>query len=80
MWTNSSELRVSKRKENESVLTTLNKINELEPLRFPEPPKEEDGAEEGTDKNEEAAEIEDPDHGKSETDIIDEITGQMKLF
>ena len=24
--------------------------------------------------------IEDPDHGKSETDIIDEITGQMKLF
>ena len=34
----------------------------------------------GTDKNEEAAEIEDPDHGKSETDIIDEITGQMKLF
>ena len=30
-----------------------------------QPPKEEDGAEEGTDKNEEAAEIEDPDHGKS---------------
>ena len=28
----------------------------------------------------ETAEIEDPDHGKSETDIIDEITGQMKLF
>ena len=39
-----------------------------------------DGAEEGTDENEETAEIEDPDHGKSETDIIDEITGQMKLF
>ena len=58
----------------------IEQINELEPLRFPEPPKEEDGAEEGTDKNEEAAEIEDPDHGKSETDIIDEITGQMKLF
>ena len=50
------------------------------PLRFPEPSKEEDGAEEGTDENEETAEIEDPDHGKSETDIIDEITGQMKLF
>lgn len=39
----------------------IEQINELEPLRFPEPPKEEDGAEEGTDKNEEAAEIEDPD-------------------
>ena len=79
MWTNSSESRVSKRKENESVLN-IEQINELEPLRFPEPSKEEDGAEEGTDENEETAEIEDPDHGKSETDIIDEITGQMKLF
>ena len=58
----------------------IEQINELEPLRFPEPSKEEDGAEEGTDENEETAEIEDPDHGKSETDIIDEITGQMKLF
>ena len=32
------------------------------------------------DDNEKEAMIEDPDHGKSETDIIDEITGQMKLF
>ena len=55
-------------------------INQLAPIRFPEPSKEEDGAEEVTDENEETAEIEDPDHGKSETDIIDEITGQMKLF
>ena len=58
----------------------IEQINELEPLRFPEPSKEEDGAEEGTDENEETAEIEDPDHGKSETEIYDEITGQMKLF
>ena len=46
---------------------------------LPEPSKEEDG-EEGLMKTEETARNEDPDHGKSETDIIDEITGQMKLF
>jgi topoisomerase-4 subunit A len=58
----------------------IEQINELEPLRFPDSQKEENGTEEGADENEETAEIEDPDHGKSETDIIDEITGQMKLF
>ena len=31
-------------------------------------------------KNEEEPEILDPDHGKSESDILDELTGQMKLF
>ena len=33
-----------------------------------------------SEKVREIVEREDPDHGKSETDIIDEITGQMKLF
>ena len=48
-------------------------ITELEPLRFPEV------KEEKPEENEEPV-IEDPDYGKSETDIIDEINGQMKLF
>ena len=54
---------------------TVETINELEPTRFPEPPapKEEEDTEEET-------EILDPDHGKSEGDILDEMTGQMKLF
>lgn len=49
-------------------------INELEPTRFPEPPQ--------TDEQEPAEEPEnlDPDSGKTEDDIRDEITGQMKLF
>lgn len=49
-------------------------INELEPVRFPEPEKE------VSSNVEIEPETEDPDAGKSESDIIDEITGQMKLF
>ena len=51
----------------------VDSITELEPLRFPE------AKEETLEKSEEPI-IEDPDFGKSETDIIDEINGQMKLF
>lgn len=56
-------------------LTTyaVDTINELEPIQFPEQKKEEQ-------KTEEEPENIDPDNGKSEDDIIDEITGQMKLF
>ncbi len=49
-------------------------INELEPTRFPEPTTSPE------EKPEEPLENLDPDHGKSESDIIDEITGQMNLF
>ena len=51
----------------------VEKIHELEPLRFPE---------ETEPSEEEIVEpvIEDPDNGKSDTDILDELTGQMKLF
>ena len=52
---------------------TLDTINELEPTRQPEPKAEDD-------REEEEPEILDPDHGKSEGDILDELTGQMKLF
>ncbi len=57
----------------------VEEIIELEPIRFPEPeddPKES----EGNLVSDDNGEIEDPDAGKSDNDIIDEITGQMKLF
>jgi topoisomerase-4 subunit A len=50
-------------------------ILELEPTRFP--------TEEELTKPEEPVDEpvnEDPDAGKSEGDILDELTGQMKLF
>lgn len=50
-------------------------INELDPVRFPpvaQPRQEGDGDDEEADP--------DPDADKSNSDIIDEITGQMKLF
>ena len=52
---------------------TIDTINELEPVRYPEP-------EETPENMETEPENEDPDAEKSESDIIDEITGQMKLF
>ena len=51
----------------------VDSITELEPIRFPE-------AKEEKPEEQEEPVIEDPDFGKSETDIIDEINGQMKLF
>ena len=57
----------------------VEEIIELDPIRFPEPeddPKESEGNLASDDNDE----IEDPDAGKSDNDIIDEITGQMKLF
>lgn len=58
-------------------LTTyaLDKVIELEPTRFPEP---DEAA--GQDAGEQSAEVVDPDEGKSDSDIRDEITGQLKLF
>ena len=53
---------------------TVDTINELEPPRFPEPTNEQ------PEQPEEEPENLDPDSDKSEGDIIDEITGQMKLF
>jgi topoisomerase-4 subunit A len=57
-------------------LTTwqVDTIEEIEPLRKPEP----------VDDNESEDDIEeenlDPDAGKSEQQVIDEITGQLRLF
>ena len=56
-------------------LTTyaLDKVKELEPVRVPEPEVEEE-------PQEEIEEVIDPDEGKSDDDIRDEITGQLSLF
>lgn len=61
------------------------KIEELEPTRFPEPPaderdndpEEEGKGQENADANEENL---DPDAGKSQQQVIDEISGQLNLF
>ena len=58
-------------------LTTyaLESIEELEPTRFPEPPAE--IADADTEAEEEDL---DPDAGKSEQQVRDELTGQLNLF
>ena len=59
-------------------------IEELEPVRFPEPEAEPnadeaDGADDGDGGNEPQENL-DPDAGKSEQQVINEITGQLSLF
>ena len=57
----------------------VERIEELEPLRHPNP---EEQTEEPEDSAEEELEQEnlDPDKGKSQQQVIDEITGQLSLF
>ncbi len=50
-------------------------VEELEPVRFPEEPEEEEPEEVASEE-----ENLDPDAGKSERMIIDELTGQLSLF
>jgi topoisomerase-4 subunit A len=50
-------------------------IEELEPTRFPEPSNEE-----SAEEDEEEPENLDPDAGKSQQQVIDELTGQQNLF
>ena len=56
---------------------TLDTVNELEPTRSPEPGTL--PAPEADDEGEEPENL-DPDKDKSPGDILDELTGQMKLF
>ena len=48
-------------------------IEELEPTRFPEPPSDEEPVEEEEENL-------DPDAGKSQQQVLDELTGQQNLF
>ena len=59
-------------------LTTyqIESIQELEPTRFPEPQEEPEDSDETGSPEENL----DPDAGKSEQQVIDEITGQTRLF
>ena len=67
-------VKVFKAKGKRITTFTMETVNELEPTRQPEVSQDTE------DQEEEEPEILDPDHGKSEDDIRDEITGQMKLF
>ena len=55
----------------------IDTIEELEPLRYPEEPKNEAEPLDSDEGNEENL---DPDKDKSEQEVIDEITGQLNLF
>ncbi len=64
---------------------TVESVEELEPVRFPEPPAEVEDDGEETNGDSETATTEpvenlDPDAGKSEQQVIDELTGQQSLF
>ena len=54
----------------------IESIEELEPIRFPEEPE----STEGTDNPDSQDEDLDPDAGKSEDQVRDELTGQLRLF
>ena len=58
----------------------IDKVEELEPLRFPEPPS--DGSEAADEEvaTEENEENLDPDAGKSQQQVRDELIGQLNLF
>lgn len=58
---------------------TVERVEELEPLRLPEPEKQEEEPTEDTDTPQEEENL-DPDKGKSQQQVIDEITGQLNLF
>lgn len=51
-------------------------ISELEPTRFPEPEPEQDDIASAETEPENL----DPDAGKSQQQVIDEMTGQLNLF
>ena len=54
----------------------IESIEELEPIRFPEEPDNSDNSEGSDDSGEDL----DPDAGKSEQQVRDELTGQLRLF
>ena len=55
----------------------IESIEELEPIRFPEEPEDPNNSERSDDSEEEDL---DPDEGKSEQQVRDELTGQLRLF
>ena len=61
----------------------IDHIEELEPLRFPEPEQEADEDSDLSESSADTSSVEedlDPDAGKSQQQVIDEMTGQLSLF
>ncbi len=61
----------------------IDHIEELEPLRFPEPEQEADDDSVLSESSADTSSVEedlDPDAGKSQQQVIDEMTGQLSLF
>ena len=60
----------------------IESIEELEPVRFPENPEDSDDSDdsENSDNSDNSEEDLDPDANKSEQQIRDELTGQLRLF
>ncbi len=61
----------------------IDHIEELEPLRFPEPEQEADDDSDLSASSADTSSVEedlDPDAGKSQQQVIDEMTGQLSLF
>ena len=58
---------------------TVERIEELEPLRHPDPEEQTEEPEDSAEEEREQEDL-DPDKGKSQQQVIDEITGQLSLF
>lgn len=57
----------------------IENIEELEPLRFPKPEEEEENSDEEIAQKQTEEDL-DPDAGKSQQQVVDEMTGQLNLF
>lgn len=57
----------------------VERIEELEPLRHPDPEEQAEKPEDSAEEEREQEDL-DPDKGKSQQQVIDEITGQLSLF
>ena len=68
-----------KAKGKRVALWQVERVEELEPLRKPEPDPAETAEEGGEPAAEPVADL-DPDAGKSQQQVIDEMTGQLNLF
>jgi len=68
-----------KAKGKRVTIWTVDHVDELEPLRQPEPEEETDSDDEETNIEPQDENL-DPDKGKSQQQVIDEITGQLNLF
>ena len=65
-----------KAKGKRATVFTVKQVEELEPTRFPDAPASEEPGPEGGQPEEEP----DPYEGKSQSDVADEINGQLHLF